>query len=112
MYKNIYGYVDSLSFSVEDNTVWPSADASGLQDGRDLLQSIFGIDNDNHLYPSVIDVAFSMKIIENHKTVTEGGITKYKYNFDGLSYQADGVTPTTEYDNVRGLSAPFIIDEK
>jgi hypothetical protein len=112
MYKNIYGYVDSLSFSVEDNTVWPSADASGLQDGRDLLQSIFGIDNDNHLYPSVIDVSFSMKIIENHKTVTEGGITKYKYNFDGLSYQADGVTPTTEYDNVRGLSAPFIIDEK
>jgi len=112
MYRNVYGYVDNLSFSVEDNTVWPSVDASGNDDGRDLLQTIFGLSNDNHLYPSVIDVSFSMKLIENHKTVTEGGITKYKYNFDGLSYKADGVTPTTEYDKIRGISAPFIIDEK
>lgn len=112
MYRNVYGYVDSLSFSVEDNTVWPSADASGNNDGRNIFHAIQGLKHDNHLYPSVIDVSFSMKLIENHKTVTEGGITKYKYNFDGLSYEADGVTTTKEYDKILGMKAPFIIDEK
>ena len=71
MYKNIYGYMESLSFEIDDNTVWPSGDPNG--DGT----------GDNTLYPSVIDVQIGMKIIENHKTETQGGITKYKYNFDG-----------------------------
>ena len=73
MYKNIYGYIESLSFEIDDNTVWPNGDPNGNGSGRD-----------NTLYPSVIDVQISMKIIENHKTeTTTGGITKYKYNFDG-----------------------------
>lgn len=109
MYKNVYGFIDSLSFSVEDNTVWPSGDPNGKQDGKFIFQMK---DNDNHLYPSVIDVSLSMKIIENHKTETKAGITKYKYNFDGLSYKEDGITTTTEYDNIRDMKAPFIIDEK
>lgn len=72
MYKNIYGYMESLSFEIDDNTVWPSGDPNGDGSG------------DNTLYPSVIDVQIGMKIIENHKTeTTKGGITKYKYNFDG-----------------------------
>ena len=71
MYKNIYGYIESLSFEIDDNTVWPSGDPNGDGSG------------DNTLYPSVIDVQIGMKIIENHKTETQGGITKYKYNFDG-----------------------------
>lgn len=72
MYKNIYGYIESLSFEIDDNTVWPSGDPNGDGSGG------------NTLYPSVIDVQIGMKIIENHKTeTTKGGITKYKYNFDG-----------------------------
>jgi hypothetical protein len=72
MYKNVYGYLESLSFEIDDNTVWPNGDPNG--DGS----------VDNTLYPSVIDVQIGMKIIENHKTeTTTGGITKYKYNFDG-----------------------------
>lgn len=71
MYKNIYGYIESLSFEIDDNTVWPNGDPSGDGSG------------DNTLYPSVIDVQIGMKIIENHKTETVGGITKYKYDFDG-----------------------------
>jgi hypothetical protein len=72
MYKNIYGYIESLSFEIDDNTVWPNGDPNGYNSA------------DNTLYPSVIDVQIAMKIIENHKTeTTEGGITKYKYNFDG-----------------------------
>jgi hypothetical protein len=71
MYKNIYGYIESLSFEIDDNTVWPSGDPNGDDTG------------DNTLYPSVIDVQIGMKIIENHKTETQGITTKYKYNFDG-----------------------------
>ena len=72
MYKNIYGYMESLSFEIDDNTVWPSGDPNDNGSG------------DYTLYPSVIDVQIGMKIIENHKTeTTKGGITKYKYNFDG-----------------------------
>lgn len=110
MYKNIYGFIESLSFTVEDNTVWPTADPNGLQEGRPFLQKTFGIENDNTLYPSVIDVSIGMKIIENHKTQTEGNITKYKYNFDGLSYGKDGVTPNDEY-NKTGWMAPTIEDK-
>lgn len=105
MYKNIYGFIESLSFQVEDNTVWPTADPNGLQEGRPFLQDKFGIENDNRLYPSVIDVSIGLKIIENHKTVTEANITRYKYNFDGLSYGKDGVTPNDEY-NKTGWMAP------
>jgi hypothetical protein len=111
MYKDVYGYIENLSFSVEDNTVWPSADPNGNQEGRPLMNILTGYKNDNTLYPSVIDVSISMKLIENHKTVTEGGITKYKYNFDGISYEPDGKTPNKQYNNVSGIGAPFIIDE-
>lgn len=111
MYKNVYGYIESLSFSVEDNTVWPSADPNGNQDGRGTLQQFFGLENDNTLYPSVIDVSIGMKIIENHKTETKAGITKYKYNFDGLSYESDGITKSNKYANTMNIDAPFIIDE-
>jgi hypothetical protein len=111
MYKNVYGYIESLSFTVEDNTVWPNADANGGQDGRDPLQTIFGVKNDTTLYPSVIDVSIDMKIIENHKTETSNGITRYKYNFDGISYESDGKTANKQYDNNRDIKAPFVINE-
>jgi len=84
MYKNLYGYIESLSFEIDDNTVWPSGDPNGDGSGRD-----------NTLYPSVIDVQIGMKIIENHKTETQGITTKYKYNFDG-STNAPTIDETKE----------------
>lgn len=111
MYKNIYGFIESLSFTVEDNTVWPTADPNGNQDGRPYLQKIFGVKNDNTLYPSIIDVSIGLKIIENHKTETKGGITKYKYNFDGLSYEKDGEKESNIYKNVFGIEDNFNISE-
>jgi hypothetical protein len=117
MYKNVYGYIESLSFEIDDNTTWPNADPNGEQDGRNLLGiRLPKVNIDNTLYPSVIDVQIGMKIIENHKTVTEGGITKYKYNFDGLSYQEDGITPNNDFNKIIGMSnslnnGKFIINE-
>ena len=70
LYKNMFGYVESLSFSLDDNTVWSNFNPTNLTNG------------DNSLYPSVIDASIGIKIIENHKIEKET-ITKYKYNFDG-----------------------------
>jgi hypothetical protein len=69
VYKNVFGLLENISFQVEDNITWPTL---GVED------------IDNYMYPSVIDVSLSMKIIENHKVEkTDGGITKYRYDFDG-----------------------------
>lgn len=76
LYKNVLGIVDSLSFNIDDNTTWSNFNPS--------MKS----DTSNIIYPSVINVSYSMKIIENHKTETAGTITKYKYDFDG--YNSDG----------------------
>jgi hypothetical protein len=81
LYKNIYGHIESLSFNIEDNTTWPSENS------------------DDTIYPSVINVSVSMKIIENHKTDPEninGKIVKYKYDFDGrIGYEKVGVVAVT-----------------
>jgi hypothetical protein len=111
MYKDVYGYIESLSFSVEDNTVWPTDDPNGKQAGRSIIQQLTGLKNDATLYPSIIDVSIDMKIIENHKTEKTNDITRYKYNFDGISYESDGTTKNKDYNNIRGITTPFIIDE-
>jgi hypothetical protein len=74
MYKNLLGVCDTLSFTIEDNTTWDNFNPN-MDDSN----------KSNDLYPNIVNVAFGMKIIENHKTETTVGITKYKYNFDGLN---------------------------
>ena len=73
MYKNMFGFIETLSFTVDDNITWPNQNTTFNQ---------FNLDDS--LYPSVVTVSITMKIIENHQTKQESGITKYRYNFDGL----------------------------
>jgi hypothetical protein len=73
MYKNVFGYMESLSFNVEDTTTWSNFAPNGIV--RDK--------NEASLYPSMIEVSISIKIIENHKTEKVDGTTTYRYNFDG-----------------------------
>lgn len=68
MYKDVFGFIESLSFQVEDNVTWPTLGVPDI---------------DNYMYPSVVNVNISMKMIENHKVTSNGGITKYRYDFDG-----------------------------
>jgi hypothetical protein len=67
LYKNMFGYIESLSFNIDDNVVWSNFNPTNLSDG------------DNSLYPSVIDASIGIKIIENH------GIEDkiFQYNFNG-----------------------------
>lgn len=72
LYKEIPGYIESLSFEIDDNTSWPNSDNYGEGDTI------------TYLYPSIVDVSVGMKIIEDHKiTSGEGGTKTYRYDFDG-----------------------------
>jgi hypothetical protein len=67
LYKNMFGYIESLSFSIDDNTVWSNFNPKNESNG------------DNTLYPSIMDVSIGIKIIENHKIEDK----EFKYNFNG-----------------------------
>jgi len=67
LYKNMFGYVESLSFNIDDNVVWSNFNPINDSNG------------DNSLYPSIMDVSIGIKIIENHGITDEG----YSYNFNG-----------------------------
>ena len=67
LYKEVPGFVESLSFEIDDNTTWANSDE--YTDGS----------NTTFLYPSVIDVSIGIKIIEEHIIEEKS----YKYDFDG-----------------------------
>jgi hypothetical protein len=72
LYKELPGFIESLSFEIDDMTNWPSS--ARTDDASDA----------SFLYPSVVDVSIGFKIIENHPIVDGTGTTKtYRYNFDG-----------------------------
>jgi hypothetical protein len=91
LYKNIPGYIESLSFQIDDNTVWPNPilydrDKTYREKAKDKIKTEF-------LYPSIVDVSISMKIIETHNIESGTGTKTYRYNFDGLTTNNDGTTP-------------------
>jgi hypothetical protein len=73
LYKNMLGYIETLSFSIDDTTSWSNLNYNEEEGGK------------NEPYPNVINVSIGMKIIENHKTEPKNGITRYRYNFDGYN---------------------------
>jgi hypothetical protein len=95
LYNKSFGYIESLSFSIDDNTTWPNRDKNDKEVGKD-----------NTLYPSVIEVSIGMKLIENHKPQNTGTSIKYKYDFNGNTYNED------LYKNKLDMvSEPFAISE-
>ncbi len=68
-YKNVFGIMDTLSVSIDDNTSWAMND--------------FEEDSKDKPYPTVVNISFGMKVIENPTVDTQGKITRFKYNFDG-----------------------------
>jgi hypothetical protein len=77
LYEKIFGFIDNLSFSIDDNTSWSTTDPN-----------MVGTGDSTQLYPSVINVSFSMKIIENPQLadhLTKADTKVYRYNFDGLN---------------------------
>lgn len=68
-YKNVFGIMDTLSISVDDNTTWALND--------------FEEDSKDKPYPTVVNISFGMKVIETPTIETQGKVTRFRYNFDG-----------------------------
>lgn len=81
LYTNVLSLLESISFNIEDNVSWPNFQPNGIKADND---------KESILYPSVIDVSLSIKIIEQQLHSIESGTdTKtYKYNFDGNGTEA------------------------
>ena len=71
LYNNMFGFITTLEFSIDDNTSWAATEW-------------FGDETENKLYPTVINVSFGMTIIENHQLVKGKTTNVIRYNFDGL----------------------------
>lgn len=101
MYQNLFGYMESLSFNVEDTTTWSNFAPNGDGVGGKTAS----------LYPSVIEASISIKIIENHTTENVNGTTTYRYNFDGVNigYIKEEMEPVKENANYTKPS-PFNSD--
>ena len=114
LYNNMFGFIDSLSFSIDDNTSWSTTDPN--------MSSNYEFDT--QLYPSVINVSFSMKIIENpvlDDSAVKTGTKVYRYNFDGKDYGTISARAEIERDvnalhekiskNIMEASKKFTFDE-
>jgi hypothetical protein len=91
LYKNMFGYMESLSFNIDDNVVWSNFNPKNESDG------------DNSLYPSVIDVSIGIKIIENHSIEDK----QFKYNFNGtrvISKKSVSVPDTSSPEELQALA--------
>ena len=92
VYKELFGVIDSLSFSIDDNVSW----ASTIPDTEDINNNLVDTpkvtisNGDESKYdtphPTVIDVSISMKIIENPQIVKENSEYSYVYRKDDKSY--------------------------
>lgn len=97
MYKNVFGLLENISFQVEDNVTWPILEDENI---------------DNYMYPSVINVSLSMKLIENHKVEKiDGGITKYRYNFDGRAAVIENPKKEEQKKTEASLNQKFGVGE-
>jgi hypothetical protein len=72
LYNSIFGIMDTLSISIDDNVSWV------MDDGMTKNSN-----NKDKAYPSVVNINFGMKIIETPTIDQSGGKTRFKYNFDG-----------------------------
>jgi len=102
-YKNIFGFITQLEFSIDDATSWAAT--------RPNMDS--AVESINGLYPTVINVSFGMTVIENH-SITDGKTTKViRYNFDGrdnytLSMKMEGL-PEKDAEKISAVIRQLIL---
>ncbi len=109
LYKGISGIIDNLSFTIDDNTSWPRFDdgdkyiidnpSNGTDKNSQSHSDKIGVGfrkmdkSTNFMYPSVIDVSISMKIIETYGITTKENTKTYSYNFDGKTPPIQNIPP-------------------
>lgn len=73
MYENLYCMLDSLSYTIDDETPW----ISDTRDADTIVDSAFS----DRKSPAVIDVSFSFKIIENPSILSSDSTWEYESAF-------------------------------
>jgi hypothetical protein len=80
LYKDVFGIVDTLSFSIDDNVPWATSNNVKADKGTGLVSRTSEVS----MIPTVINVNFGMKIIDNKNTfkITDEDNKKvFNYNF-------------------------------
>ena len=71
-YNNMFGFVDNLSFTIDDNVSW--ANFEGVEKDE--------ADTNKESTPSIINVQFGMKIVDSKNTLGyDNANNQFKYNF-------------------------------
>ena len=86
LYKNIFGFITTLSFTIDDNTSWAGEAPKLAGKAKGALE----------LYPTTISVSFGMTIIENQKldNSSDPNVKVVRYDFDGLGIKTASNTTT------------------
>lgn len=88
-YNKIFGIMDTLSISVEDTTPWALDD--------------YTADSKDKAYPSVVNISFGMKVIENPVIDSKGNKTRFRYNFDGNNIKTASEIDFEKKDNQKAI---------
>jgi len=83
MYKNREGFVESLSFSVDDNTPWEIGYAP-IKTGNRISKVETGYSTENYKLPTIINVSLTIKLLDNITTVAG----KKLYAYSGAENEA------------------------
>jgi hypothetical protein len=71
-YNNMFGFVDSLSFTIDDNVSWANFEGKIDEEKETNTEST----------PSIINVQFGMKIVDSKNTLGyDNADNQFKYNF-------------------------------
>ena len=107
LYKNIPGFIENLSFSIEESTTWAKQGSNPELKANKFFLSDYDTDDkdDNYMYPSVVDVSIGIKIIENHEIENNNGTKTFKYKFDIVDVpKLDVVDDIKKWTEARSLS--------
>jgi len=82
LYKNRECYIESLSYTIDDNSPWyvGMTEGSGIADDAKFSINKEETSMDNYKLPMVVDVAITIKLLEAKYNTNEG----YLYGFDKL----------------------------
>lgn len=88
LYKNIFGFITTLSFTIDDNTSWAGE-----------------VNGGSELYPTTISVSFGMTIVENQKldNSSDPNVKVFKYDFDGLGIKT--ASNTEQFGTLPGIKS-------
>jgi hypothetical protein len=89
MYKNREGFIESLSFSIDDNTPWELGYAP-VKTGNRITSIDTGFSTENYKLPTIINVNLTIKLLDNITTVAGKKLYGYRGAENEKAINPDG----------------------